>query len=198
VIAALAEGLSLGAAVRVFGVREFTVRTWQTRAGLHAAQLHEQVMTQLGLGQVQFDELCLNLKGRAEALCQWTVVEARSKLLPMMRLGPRTQVMAHGVVHELKARLAADERLPVFTSDGLGLYFYALTAHLGQWWRDAASGKGIWQLRSDLLYGQLKKHYRRRKLVGVERHALIGSLTDLIQALRAQSCGPTLLCASVV
>lgn len=186
VIAALVEGLSIGAAVRVFGVQEFTVRSWQTRAGMHAAQVHEQVMTQLRLGQVQLDELCLRLKGQAEASWLWTALDGCTKLMPVLRLGPRTQAMAHAVVHELKARLAAGEPLPVFTSDGLALYFYALTAHLGLWLHDTVSGRHIWQLRPDLLYGQLKKHYRRRKLVGVERHALIGSLADLTQVLRAQ------------
>ncbi len=58
-----------------------------------------------------------------------------TKLIPVLQLGTRTQHAAHGVVHELCQRLAPD-CLPVFTSDGLNLYFYALSAHFGQWIRD--------------------------------------------------------------
>ncbi len=52
--------------------------------------------------------------------------------IPVLHLGARTQHTAHAVVHVLRSRLAPD-CLPVFTSDGLHLYFYALTAHFGQW-----------------------------------------------------------------
>ncbi len=49
VLSALAEGLSIGAAVRVFGHGEFTIRTWLTRAGLHAASMHERLFQDLKL-----------------------------------------------------------------------------------------------------------------------------------------------------
>jgi hypothetical protein len=31
------------------------------------------------------------------------------------------------------------------------LYFYALTAHFGQWVNDAGSGKRVWQLAADFI-----------------------------------------------
>jgi hypothetical protein len=43
VLSALAEGLSVGAAVLVFGHGKFTIRSWLTRAGLHATALHERL-----------------------------------------------------------------------------------------------------------------------------------------------------------
>jgi hypothetical protein len=55
-----------------------------------------------------------------------------------------------------------------YTSDGLRLSYYALTAHFGQW-----IGRGrhrAWQVAGTLLYGQVQKIYRRRRLVRV--HAL--------------------------
>jgi hypothetical protein len=61
----------------------------------------------------------------------WFVVDAQSKIIAVLKDGPRTQPMAHAVVHALTKVLAPD-CLPVFTSDGLKLYFYALTAPLWQ------------------------------------------------------------------
>jgi len=68
------------------------------------------------------------------------------------------------VVHALRAVLAPT-CVPVFTSDGLRLYFYALTAHFGRWmdggrWRR-------WQVDPTLLYGQVQKGYRGRRLARI-------------------------------
>jgi hypothetical protein len=43
---------------------------------------------------------------------------------PLLHLGPRTQNLAHSVIHSLR-ELLAPGCLPLFTSDGLNLYFYA-------------------------------------------------------------------------
>ncbi len=67
------------------------------------------------------------------------------------------------------------------------LYFYALTAHFGNWVETTGRQKSRWQVRADLLYGQLIKYYRRRRLVRVERRALLGSLDQLQAALL--TCG---------
>jgi hypothetical protein len=75
-------------------------------------------------------------------------------------------VAAHAVVHELRGRLASG-CLPVFTSDGLNLYFYALTAHFGAWVAGVGRRARRWQVAAGLIYGQVKKRYRRRRLVGV-------------------------------
>ena len=176
----------MGAAVRVFGQGEFTIRPWLTRAGLHAASLHEWLFQGLKLLHVQLDELCTKTRQPADALWVWFAVDARTKIIPVLKVGPRTQPMAHAVVHAL-IRVLAPDCLPVFTSDGLKLYFYSLTAHFGTWVEPMSWHKRHWQVREELRYGQLTKHYRRRRLVRVERRALLGSLDQLAAALR--SCG---------
>jgi hypothetical protein len=65
------------------------------------------------------------------------------------------------------------------------LYFYALTAHFGSWIENAGRQTRHWQVHAGLLYRQLVKHYRRRRLVRVERRALLGSLDQLAAALRS-------------
>jgi IS1 family transposase len=184
VLSALAEGLSVGAAVRVFGHGEFTIRTWLTRAGLHAASLHERLFQNLKLLHVQLDELCTKTRQGADALWVWFAIDARTKIIPVLKVGPRTQPMAQAVVDAL-VKVLAPASLPVFTSDGLDLYFYALTAHFGNRVETAGRQTRHWQVRAELLYGQLVKHCRRRRLVRVERRALLGSLEQLTAALRA-------------
>jgi hypothetical protein len=50
--------------------------------------------------------------------------DAQTKLIPVIRVGGRTQAVAYGVVHELKHRLRAG-CIPVFSTDGLKPYSYA-------------------------------------------------------------------------
>jgi hypothetical protein len=63
--------------------------------------------------------------------------------------------MAHQLIHQLR-RTLAETCLPVFSSDGLKLYFYALTAHFGQWSPDAGQAKRIWCALPGLLYAQVQ------------------------------------------
>jgi len=87
------------------------------------------------------------------------------------------------VVHELHGRLASG-CLPVFTSDGLNLYFYALTAHFGEWVAGVGRRARQWQIAAGLIYGQVKKTYRRRKLVRVTYVLRCGTRDALRSALR--------------
>jgi IS1 family transposase len=115
----------------------------------------------------------------------WVAMEATTKIVPVIQLGPRTLEMAYAVVHELRRRMHVGMALPVFSSDGLRLYFYALTAHCGHWiWPDG-SHKRVWQLAADFIYGQVKKLQRRRRLVKVERVMLRGSFEALARRLKA-------------
>jgi IS1 family transposase len=110
----------------------------------------------------------------------WLAIDPRTKIVPVLHLGPRTQHMAHLLIHSLRERLAPD-CLPLFTSDGLNLYFYALTAHFGQWLALNHRGRNArrWQVAAGLIYGQVKKSYRRRKLVGVTHVMRLGTKADL-------------------
>jgi hypothetical protein len=69
--------------------------------------------------------------------------------------------------------------LPIFTTDGLKLYFYALTAHFGQWKKSDDGCKLVWIVASELIYGQVKKIVRRRRLVRVEHTMGLGEQQNL-------------------
>lgn len=182
VLSALAEGLSVAAAVRVFGHSEGTIATWRARAGEHSATLHDHWFQHLQLPPVQLDELRTRLRNRAQVLWLWVAIDPRTKLIPVLHLGARTHTAAHAVVHELRQRLAP-HCLPVFTSDGLNLYCYALTAHFGQWVAMVGRRARQWQVLPGLIYGQVKKTYRRRKVVRVRHVMRCGTAEDLRGAL---------------
>ncbi len=185
VLTALAEGLDPSAAERVFGYRQVTITTWLTRAGLHAQRLHERSFCHLHLPHVQLDELRTRLRCATQVLWLWLAIDPRTKLLPVLQLGPRTQHVAHLLIHSLRQVLAPG-CLPLFTSDGLNLYFYALTAHFGQW-REAGRRWGNvlqWQVEAGLIYGQVKKCYCGRKLVRVTPVMRLGTQADLTAALQ--------------
>ena len=124
VLSALAEGLDPSAAERVFGYRQSTITTWLTRTGQHAQTLHERTFCHLWLPHLQLDELRTRLRNSNQVLWLWLAIDPCTKLLPVLHLGPRTQNMAHLLLHSLR-QLLAPGCLPLFTSDGLNLSFYA-------------------------------------------------------------------------
>ena len=180
VLSALAEGLDLSAAERVFGYRQATITRWLTRAGEHAQILHEHCFRNLHLPHLQLDELRTRLRNAKQVLWLWLAIDPCTKILPVLHLGPRTQNMAHTVIHSLREILAPG-CLPLFTSDGLNVYFYALTAHFGHWRQVSRRGRNVnqWQVAAGLIYGQVKKCYRRRKLVRVTHVMRLGTQTAL-------------------
>jgi IS1 family transposase/transposase-like protein len=185
VLSALAEGLDASAAERVFGYRQATITTWLARAGRHAELFHERSFRNLHLPHLQLDEIRTRLRSSTKVLWLWLAIDPRTKILPVLHLGPRTQHAAHLLIHSLRQLLAPD-CLPLFTSDGLNLYFYALTAHFGQWLQMRRRGRNVrqWQVAAGLIYGQVKKSYRRRQLVRVMRVMRLGTEATLTATLQ--------------
>jgi IS1 family transposase len=185
VLSALAEGLDVSAAERVFGYRQATITSWLTREGSHAQTLHGRCFHTLQIPHLQLDELRTRLRSHTQVLWLWLAIDPLTKMLPVLELGPRTQQMAHVLIHTLQQSLAPG-CIPLFTSDGLNFYFYALTAHFGQWLRLSHRGQKVrrWQVAARLIYGQVKKSYRCRKRIKVTHVMRLGTEADLTVALQ--------------
>ena len=93
--------------------------------------------------------------------------------------------MAHTVIHSLLRSLALG-CMPLFTSDGLNLYFYALTAHFGQWLQVVRRGRNVrrWQVAAGLIYGQVKNADLWRKLTRVIHVMRLGTEVALTAAVQ--------------
>lgn len=138
-------GMSIAAISEVLGHSEETVTRWLERSGVHSDKLHERVFRQLVVGHIQLDELVNKVRRLGRGVWVWTAQDAQSKAWLAWHIGKRTQADAHRLVHRVKGVLAAD-CVPVFTSDGLQQYFYALTAHFGVWVEQGGRRKAVWQV----------------------------------------------------
>ena len=99
-------------------------RAFLSRAGMHAQAMHEHYFCNLQVPHLQLDELRTRLRSYKQVLWLWLAIDPCTKLIPVLHLGPRTQKMAHLLIHSLR-QLLAPGCLPLFTSDGLNVYFYA-------------------------------------------------------------------------
>jgi hypothetical protein len=133
----------------------------------------------LELAHVQLDELWAKVKQTDQDVWVWVACEAKSKRIPVLQLGPRTQQMAYSVVHELKSRLKPG-CVPIFSSDGLKHYFYALTAHFGEWIKPDEQSKPVWTIWANFAYALFIKQQRRFRLIEVEQRNIWAQLQNML------------------
>jgi IS1 family transposase len=206
-IGALAEGLGIRAVARVFEVDPHTVLAWLVEVADHATAFSQYFLHDVRVTQVQLDELFALLSAvktgevsEAEAVERlsrsphwvWVAIDPVTKLLLTVDVGDRTLAMAQRVVHQVVQVLAPD-CAPLFLTDGFKEYATALLTHYGQWVQPArqrAQGpapKPRWMPLPGLLYAQVVKTVRRRRLVRVRHRVVFGTLETVQQVLAA--CG---------
>src|SRR5215471_10001363 len=185
VLACVAEGLGIRATARVFEVDANTVLQWLVEAAEQLRAFAAYFLCDLHLEQLQLDEVYAvlrDLKAGAinddEALARlerapswvWTVMDPTSKLLVVVDIGSRTLAMAQRVVHQV-VQVLTPSCVPLFLTDGFKAYTTALLTHFGQWVQPArrqTAGpmpKPRWMPLPALLYAQVVKSYRRRRIV---------------------------------
>ena len=202
-IGALAEGLGIRAVARVFEVDPNTVLAWLVEVAEHAAAFSQYVLHDVRATQVQLDELFALLSAvqtgevsDAEAIQRlsrsphwvWGALDPVTKLLLTIDVGDRTLAMAQRVVHQV-AQVLAPGCVPLFLTDGLKEYATALLTHFGYWVqppRRQATGpapKPRWLPLPELLYAQVVKTVRRRRLVAVQHRVVFGTIEAVNQVL---------------
>jgi len=120
-------------------------------------------------------------------------MDPESKLLLVIDVGERTLAMAQRVVHHV-AQVLAPDCAPLFLTDGFREYLTALLTHYGQWVqpvRRQATGpapKPRWMPLPGLLYAQVVKTVRRRRLVRVSHRVVFGTLEAVNAVLAPLGC----------
>jgi IS1 family transposase len=196
VIACLAEGLGIRGTARVFEVDPNTVLQWLVEAAEQLQAFSQHVLHDVRVRQVQLEELCALLSAvkngevsEAAALERldrspqwvWVALDPESKLLLALDVGDRTLAMAQRVVHQVVQVLAPD-CAPLLLTDGFRESMTALLTHYGYWVqppRRQATGslpKPRWMPLPQLLYAQVVKTVRRRRLVDVKHRVMFGTL----------------------
>jgi len=215
VLACLAEGLGIRATARVFEVDPNTVLHWLVEAAEQLRAFSAYFLCALHVEQLQLDELYAVLRALKageisddEAMKRlerspswvWTAMDPQSKLLVVVDVGTRTLAMAQRVVHQV-TQVLAPGCLPLFLTDGFKEYRTAILAHFGYWIQpERRQDKGPlpkprWMPLPELLYAQVVKSYRRRRLVGVKHRVMFGTPLAIEQILAA--CGWTINIAFV-
>ena len=207
VLACLAEGLGVRGTARVFEVDPNTVLSWLVEAAEQLNAFSAYFLHELHINQRQLDELYAVLSAvrdgdlsEAEAIEQlsrsphwvWTAIDPETKLLLSAKGSDRTLAMAQAVLHHI-AQLLAPGCVPLFLSDGYPHYLIAIVTHFGYWVqppRRQAIGpapKPRWMPLPELLYAQVVKTMRRRRMVEVKHRVVFGTQRAIEQVLAA--CG---------
>src|SRR5262245_47097009 len=215
VLACLAEGLGIRATARGFAVDANTVLHWLVEAAEQLRAFSAYFLCDVHVRQLPLDELYAVLRGvrdgeiSAENALKrlersrhwvWTVIDPESKLLLVTEVGPRTLEMAQRVVHQVVSLLAPG-CVPAWLSDGFKGYLPAIVGHFGFWVHpERRQDKGPWPKPRwmplpGLLYAQVVKQYRRKRMVGVQHHVVFGTLGAIEQVL--SGCGWTINTAFV-
>src|SRR6516164_11121552 len=111
----------------------------------------------------------------------WVAIDPVTKLLVAIDVGERTLAMAQRFVHHV-AQVLAPDCAPLFLTDGFREYMTALLTHYGYWVQPprrqdkGPTPKPRWMPRPQLLYAQVVKTVRRRRLVDVQHRVVFGSL----------------------
>src|SRR5712692_4913654 len=203
----MVQGLGIRGTARVFEVDPNTVLQWLVEAAEHLQAFSQYVLHDVRVTQVQLDELFALLSAvktgevsEAEAITRlshsphwvWAAIDPVTKLLLTIDVGDRTLAMAQGFVHQV-VQMLAPGCVPLFLTDGFTEYAPALLTHFGQWVqppRRQAKGpnpKPRWRPLPQLLYAQVVKTVRRRRLVCVRHRVVFGTLEAIQQVLAA--CG---------
>jgi IS1 family transposase len=200
--------LGIRAVARVFEVDPNTVLAWLVEAADHATAFSRYFLHDVRVTQVQLDELFALLSAvkagevsEAEAITRlsrsprwvWTAMDPVTKLLLAIDVGDRTLAMAQSMVHQV-VQVLAPGCVPLFLTDGFKEYATALLTHCGQWVqlpRRQATGpapKPRWMPRPQLLYAQVIKTVRRRRLVRVRHRVVFGTLETVNAVLAPLGC----------
>jgi IS1 family transposase len=215
VLACVAEGLGIRATARVFEVAPNTVLAWLVEAAEHLRAFSRYFLCDVHVEQLQLDEMYAVLRdlkagaiSDAEAIERlersrdwvWTAMDPTSKLLVVVDVGTRTLAMTQRVVHQI-TQVLTPGCVPLFLTDGLKDYGTALLTHFGQWMQPARRRdkgplpKPRWVPIPALLYAQVVKSYRRRRMVGVTHRVVFGTRWAIEQILAR--CGWTINTAFV-
>lgn len=167
VVAALVEGMSIRATVRMTGVAKNTIAKLLIELGAACSEYMNKNLVNLDCKRVQCDEIWSFLAAKeknvtpqvrerephAGDIWTWVAMDADSKLIVTWAIGGRDRFSAETFINDLAGRLANRVQL---STDGLKLYLYAINGAFG----------------NDIDYGVIMKRYASPFNEGTQRYSL--------------------------
>jgi IS1 family transposase len=179
VVAALVEGNSIRATVRMTGVAKNTIAKLLLELGAACSHYMNKALVNLNCQRVQVDEIwsfvgakqknvtaALAAKGPAGDVWTWVAIDADSKLIMSWMVGVRTNITATAFIQDLASRLSNRIQL---TSDGLNAYITAV---------ERVFGADVDYAQLVKVFGQAKEgattRYSPPECIGCDRKAITG------------------------
>ncbi len=188
VLTLVSHGCPTQAIVAAFGLDERTVARWLASAGQHCQRVHEHLVEQgqVDLRHVQADEL-------------W-VKQVGAKVWMALALAVPTRLWLGGVISRqrdlplitrLVQRVRACAATPAILVcvDGLASYVTAFLKVFRQPLRTGRRGRPRLALPDGFQFAQVVKHSAKRRVVGVTRRVLHGTLAGVEAVLTATATG---------
>lgn len=187
VVTLLAYGCPVQAAVIAFGLDERTVYDWQERAGKQCEQVHDHLVQRpRDLGQVQADELRVKKQGGIVWLAMALQVSTRLWLGGVLGM-QRDSALIVSLVQ--KVRACALCRPFLFCSDGLRAYVRAIREVFREPLPSGKRGRPFLRPWDGVLIAQVVKQYARRRVVGIVRHLVQGTVAEVEKMLQRTQGG---------
>jgi len=188
VVTLLALGCPLQAIVVAFGLDERTVRAWWVRAGQHSEQVHTHLVQagQVDLGHVQADELWVKMhKGR---VWQAMAMAVPSRLwLGGVLSAQRDEALILALMQRVRA--CARSLVLLVCVDALASYVTAVRRVFRMRLLTGKPGRPRLVLPRTVLLAQVIKHAKNRRVVGVTRRVVVGTVEAVERVLAATHTG---------
>jgi len=183
VVTLLAHGCPTQAIVAAFGLDERTVGAWQDKAGAHARAVHGHFLrtSVADLQHVQADEICGKIAGGRCWLAMALAVPYRLWLGGVVSPVRDLCLIQHLV--DLVRLAWAPGRTVLICVDGLASYVTAFWRSFREKVHTGRRGRPPYRLSKGVLLGQVIKSHSGRRLVGVARRVVWGSLGRIHRVL---------------
>jgi transposase-like protein len=186
VITLLAHGCPIQAIVVAFNLDERTVVSWQERAGKHCEEVHEHLVKKpRDLGQVQGDEIRVKVQGAIVWMAMAIQVETRLWLGGVLSTCRDTVLITRLMQ---KVRACALCRPLLFCADGCSAYVKAIRAVFREPLRFGQKGRPSLRPWDNLCMAQVVKQYVQKRVVGIDRRLVQGTMAQ-VKALLRQTQG---------
>lgn len=149
---------------------EKTIHKWIKKATTQCLRFNNYFLKGITPYFLQFDELFAFVRTRANKQCDWTSMDAYTRLLLGFVIGDRSNKSAERILDITKSRIKTNPIL--ITSDGLQRYT-----------------ERIPQMFPTSLYAQVVKKHENRKLVEIEVRPMNGSVEKIVQIIESMGLG---------